>query len=69
MAHARRLGQTLSAFTAGIGWVQREGEPVEEIRPDDVVWREALAWGHGNHGHDPYRHSERLNRKRRRRTS
>lgn len=24
--------------TAGFGWVQREGGPVEEIRPDDVVW-------------------------------
>lgn len=22
----------------GLGWVQREGGPVEEIRPGDVVW-------------------------------
>ena len=25
-------------MTAGCGWVQREGGPVEEIRPGDVVW-------------------------------
>ena len=25
-------------ITAGCGWVQREGGPVEVIRPDDVVW-------------------------------
>jgi quercetin dioxygenase-like cupin family protein len=31
------LGQTL-IVTAGCGWVQREGGPVEEIRPGDVVW-------------------------------
>jgi quercetin dioxygenase-like cupin family protein len=24
--------------TAGVGWVQQEGKPVEEIRPGDVVW-------------------------------
>jgi quercetin dioxygenase-like cupin family protein len=24
--------------TAGCGWAQREGGPVEEIRPGDVVW-------------------------------
>jgi quercetin dioxygenase-like cupin family protein len=24
--------------TAGLGWVQREGGPIEEIRPGDVVW-------------------------------
>jgi adenylate cyclase len=24
--------------TAGVGWVQREGGPIEEIRPGDVVW-------------------------------
>jgi quercetin dioxygenase-like cupin family protein len=24
--------------TAGVGWVQREGGPVEEMRPGDVVW-------------------------------
>jgi mannose-6-phosphate isomerase-like protein (cupin superfamily) len=31
------LGQTL-IVAAGCGWVQREGGPVEEIRPGDVVW-------------------------------
>jgi quercetin dioxygenase-like cupin family protein len=31
------LGQTL-IVTAGCGWVQREGGPIEEIRPGDVVW-------------------------------
>jgi quercetin dioxygenase-like cupin family protein len=24
--------------TAGCGWAQREGGPIEEIRPGDVVW-------------------------------
>ena len=31
------LGQTL-LITAGCGWVQREGGPVEEVHPGDVVW-------------------------------
>src|SRR4249919_134004 len=35
--HAHPLGQTL-IVTAGLGRVQREGGPVEEIRPGDVVW-------------------------------
>ena len=35
--HTHPLGQTL-IITAGRGWVQREGGPVEEIRPGDVVW-------------------------------
>ncbi|TIM31454.1 MAG: cupin domain-containing protein [Mesorhizobium sp.] len=35
--HTHTLGQTL-IVTAGLGWVQREGAPVEEIRPGDVVW-------------------------------
>ncbi len=35
--HTHPLGQTL-IITAGCGWVQREGGPVEEIRPGDVVW-------------------------------
>jgi len=35
--HSHPLGQTL-IITAGCGRVQREGEPVEEIRPGDVVW-------------------------------
>jgi quercetin dioxygenase-like cupin family protein len=24
--------------TAGLGWAQRDGGPIEEIRPGDVVW-------------------------------
>jgi quercetin dioxygenase-like cupin family protein len=35
--HTHPLGQTL-IVTAGCGWAQREGWPVEEIRPGDVVW-------------------------------
>jgi len=35
--HTHPLGQTL-IVTAGCGWVQRDGEPIEEIRPGDVVW-------------------------------
>src|SRR5919202_4798429 len=35
--HTHPLGQTL-IVTSGVGWVQREGGPVEEIRPGDVVW-------------------------------
>jgi quercetin dioxygenase-like cupin family protein len=34
--HTHPLGQTL-IVTAGSGWAQREGGPVEEIRPGDVV--------------------------------
>jgi len=26
------------ACTAGCGWAQREGGPIEKIRPADVVW-------------------------------
>ena len=32
-----KLGQTL-IVTAGCGRVKREGGPIEEIRPGDVVW-------------------------------
>jgi quercetin dioxygenase-like cupin family protein len=35
--HTHPLGQTL-IVTAGMGWAQRDGGPVEEIRPGDVVW-------------------------------
>jgi quercetin dioxygenase-like cupin family protein len=35
--HTHPLGQTL-IITAGLGWVQREGGPVEEVRPGDIVW-------------------------------
>jgi quercetin dioxygenase-like cupin family protein len=37
--HTHPLGQTL-IVTAGCGWAQREGGPVEEIRPGAVVWFE-----------------------------
>ncbi len=37
--HTHPLGQTL-IVTAGCGRVQRDGGPVEEIRPGDVVWFE-----------------------------
>ncbi|NTJ44457.1 cupin domain-containing protein [Agrobacterium larrymoorei] len=37
--HTHPLGQTL-IVTAGSGLVQREGGPVEEIRPGDVIWFE-----------------------------
>ena len=37
--HTHPLGQTL-IVTAGCGRVQRWGEPIEEIRPGDVVWFE-----------------------------
>jgi quercetin dioxygenase-like cupin family protein len=35
--HTHPLGQTL-LITAGIGWVQKEGGPVEEVHPGDIVW-------------------------------
>jgi quercetin dioxygenase-like cupin family protein len=34
--HTHPLGQTL-IVTAGLGWTQCEGGPVEEIRPGDIV--------------------------------
>lgn len=37
--HTHPLGQTL-IITAGLGLVQREGGPIEDIRPGDVVWFE-----------------------------
>lgn len=35
--HTHPLGQTL-IVTAGCGWAQRWGGPVEEIHPGDIVW-------------------------------
>ncbi|MFA6265783.1 MAG: cupin domain-containing protein [Pseudolabrys sp.] len=35
--HTHPLGQTL-IVTYGLGWAQRDGGPIEEIRPGDVVW-------------------------------
>jgi quercetin dioxygenase-like cupin family protein len=37
--HTHPLGQSLFIMS-GRGWAQREGGPVEEIRPGDVVWFE-----------------------------
>ncbi|HEX8944485.1 MAG TPA: SDR family oxidoreductase [Gemmatimonadaceae bacterium] len=37
--HTHPLGQTLFV-TFGLGRVQREGAPIEEIRPGDIVWFE-----------------------------
>ena len=37
--HTHPLGQTL-IVTSGCGWVQREGDPREEIRPGDVIYFE-----------------------------
>jgi len=38
--HTHPLGPTL-IVTAGCGWVQRQGGPIEEIYPGDIVWFEA----------------------------
>jgi len=35
--HTHPLGQTL-IVTAGVGWTQCEGGPVEEIRAGDIIW-------------------------------
>jgi len=35
--HTHPLGQTL-IVTSGCGWAQRQGGPIEEIRPGDVLW-------------------------------
>lgn len=37
--HTHPLGQTL-IIVSGIGWVQREGGDIQEVRPGDVVWFE-----------------------------
>lgn len=37
--HTHPLGQTL-LVVSGLGRAQREGGPVEEIRPGDIVWFE-----------------------------
>ena len=38
--HTHPLGQTL-IVTSGVGWVQREGGSIEEIKPGDIVWFDA----------------------------
>ncbi len=35
--HTHPLGQTL-IVVSGVGWAQKEGGPVEEIHPGDVIW-------------------------------
>jgi quercetin dioxygenase-like cupin family protein len=35
--HTHPFGQTLIVIS-GLGWAQREGGPIEEIRPGDIVW-------------------------------
>ena len=35
--HTHPLGQTL-IITSGLGRAQREGGPIEDLRPGDVVW-------------------------------
>ena len=35
--HTHPLGQAL-IVTSGLGWAQREGGKIEELRPGDVVW-------------------------------
>ncbi|MEZ0212936.1 MAG: cupin domain-containing protein, partial [Xanthobacteraceae bacterium] len=35
--HTHPLGQTLFIIS-GRGWVQKEGGPVEEVVPGDLVW-------------------------------
>ena len=35
--HTHPAGQTL-IVQSGLGWVQREGGPIEEIHPGDIVW-------------------------------
>ncbi|SMO65296.1 (R)-mandelonitrile lyase [Gracilimonas mengyeensis] len=37
--HTHPAGQTL-IIQSGLGWVQREGGPIEEVGPGDVVWFE-----------------------------
>jgi quercetin dioxygenase-like cupin family protein len=37
--HTHPLGQTL-IVTFGRGWAQRDGGPIEEIHPGDVIWFE-----------------------------
>jgi quercetin dioxygenase-like cupin family protein len=67
--HTHPLGQTL-IITSGLGWVQREGGPIEEIHPGDVVWFPPgeKHW-HGrdaDDGDDAHRNSGRAERQERR---
>ena len=64
--HTHPLGQTL-CVTSGCGWAQREGGPIEEIRPGDVVWislgEKQLAWCYTEHRYDSHCIQESLNGK------
>ncbi|GGF24890.1 (R)-mandelonitrile lyase [Echinicola rosea] len=37
--HTHPAGQTL-IIQSGLGWVQREGGPIEVVKPGDIVWFE-----------------------------
>lgn len=37
--HTHPVGQTI-IITSGLGWVQREGESIQEVTPGDVVYFE-----------------------------
>jgi quercetin dioxygenase-like cupin family protein len=37
--HTHPLGQTL-LIVSGLGLIQREGGPIEQVRPGDIVWFE-----------------------------
>ena len=67
--HTHPLGQTL-VVTAGCGWAQRAGGPVEQIRPGDVVWfppgEKHWHGADGHDGHDAYGHSGKARRQGRR---
>jgi len=54
--HTHPLGQTLFVIS-GKGWVQKEGGPVEVVRPGDVVWIPPLVkhW-HGASADEPMSH-------------
>lgn len=54
--HTHPLGQTLF-IVSGRGWVQQEGEPVQEVAPGDVVWIPPLIrhW-HGASAREPMTH-------------
>jgi quercetin dioxygenase-like cupin family protein len=67
--HTHPLGQTL-IITAGLGWVQTEGGPIEDVRPGDVVWfppgEETLARRSTDHRHDAHRRAGIAQRQKRR---
>jgi len=54
--HTHPLGQTLF-IVSGLGWVQKEGEPVQQVGPGDVVWIPPLIrhW-HGATASEPMSH-------------